>query len=253
MDRNRGVVATSASVNRRRWHHEQTERCNASPFGAIPDFRYGSAMEKAALFDAAAAQRHRLIGVLEGLSEEQWNVQSLCEKWRVRDVVGHLVSILDVPTRRFLWGSIRARSFDDHGASVAIDYGSQDPVQLLEKYRQLANRQFALPIVGPIAPLTDVLVHTRDIERPLGLSATLLPEGLRAALDYCCGGRAYGFVPKKRTEGLRFEATDVDWSAGEGALVSGPAEAILLAATNRPIALPELSGDGVEMLANRIS
>ena len=204
------------------------------------------------MFDAVAAQRHRLIGVLDDLSDEQWNGQSLCERWRVRDVVGHMVSILDIPTGRFLWRSIRARSFDDYSAAVATDYGSQDPGQLLAEYRQLANRQFAPPIVGPIAPLTDVLVHTRDIERPLGLSATLLPEGLRAALDYCCGGRAYGFVPGKRTKGLRFEATDVDWSAGEGALVSGPAEAILLAATNRPIALRDLSGEGVETLGNRI-
>ena len=210
-------------------------------------------MEKAALFDAVASQRHRLIGVLDGLSHEQWNVQSLCKKWRVRDVVGHLVSILEIPTRRVLWGSLRARSFDDYAAVVATDYGLQEPAQLVAKYRQLANRQFAPPIVGPIAPLTDVLVHTRDIERPLGLSATLLPEGLRAALDYCCGGRAYGFVPRKRTEGLRFEATDVDWSAGEGALVSGPAEAILLTVSNRPIALRDLSGDGVEKLGSRLA
>lgn len=210
-------------------------------------------MEKAALFDAVTAQRHRLIGVLEDLSDEQWGVQSLCEKWRVRDVLGHVVSILDIPTRRILWESFRARSFDDYAAVVATEYGSQDPGQLLAKYRQLANRQFAPPIVGPIAPLTDVLVHTRDIERPLGLSATLLPEGLRAGLDYCCGGRAYGLVPRKRTEGLRFEATDVDWSTGDGALVSGPAEAILLAVTNRPIALRDLSGDGVEKLGSRLA
>ena len=72
-----------------------------------PDFLYCSTMEKAALFDAVSAQRHRLIRVLEDLSDEQWNMQSLCEKWRVRDVVGHLVSILDIPIRRFLWRSIR--------------------------------------------------------------------------------------------------------------------------------------------------
>ena len=209
-------------------------------------------MERAALFDAVAAQRHRLIGVLDDLSDEQWNVQSLCEKWRVRDVVGHLTSILDISAGRFLWRSIRARSFDDYAAVVACDYGSQDPDQLLAKYRHLANRQFAPPIIGPIAPLTDVLVHTRDIERPLGLPASLHPEGLRAALDFCSGGRAFGVVPRKRTKGLRFEATDMDWSAGDGALVSGPAEAILLAIANRPIALRELSGEGVEMLENRV-
>lgn len=209
-------------------------------------------MERAALFECATAQRQRLIGVLDNLGDEQWNTQSLCEKWRVRDAVGHLVSVLDIPAGRFLWRSVRVRSFDDYAAVVACEYGSQDPGQLLAQYRQLAGKQFAPPIVGPIAPLTDVLVHTRDIERPLGLGATQHPEGLRAALDYCCGGRAFGFVPGKRTKGLRFEATDVDWSAGDGALVSGPAEAILLAVTNRPAALGDLDGDGAEMLANRI-
>ncbi|MCY4134649.1 MAG: maleylpyruvate isomerase family mycothiol-dependent enzyme [bacterium] len=210
-------------------------------------------MEKAALFDAVTAQRHRLIGVLDDLSDKQWNARSLCEKWRVRDVVGHLVTILDIPAGRFLWRSFRARSYDGYAADVACEYGSQDPGQLLAKYRQqLAGKRIAPPIVGPIAPLTDVLIHTRDIERPLGISATLHPEGLRAALDYCCGGRAIGFVPGKRTKGLRFEASDMDWSVGDGALVSGPAEAILLAVTNRPIALSELSGDGAEMLGNRL-
>ena len=209
-------------------------------------------MEKAALFDAAMAQRQRLIGVLDDLGDEQWNTQSLCEKWRVRDVVGHLVSVLDIPAGRFLWRSIRARSFDDYAAAVGGDYGSQDPGQLLSKYRQLATKQYAPPIVGPIAPLTDVLVHTRDIERPLGISATLHPEGLRAALDYCCGGRAIGFVPGKRTKELRFEATDMDWSVGDGALVAGPGEAILLAVTMRPAALGDLSGDGVALLGTRI-
>ena len=43
-------------------------------------------MEKAVLFDAVAAQRHRLIRILEDLSDEQWNMQSSCAKWRVRDV-----------------------------------------------------------------------------------------------------------------------------------------------------------------------
>lgn len=209
-------------------------------------------MEKAVLFDLVTAQRQRLIGVLEDLSDEHWNTQSLCEKWRVRDAVGHLVTILDIPAGRFLWRSFRAQSYDDYAADVACEYGSQDPGQLLAKYRQLAGKRIAPPIVGPIAPLADVLIHTRDIERPLGISATLHPEGLRAALDYCCGGRAIGFVPGKRTKGLRFEATDVDWSAGDGALVEGPAEALLLAVTNRPVALGDLGGDGAEILGNRI-
>ena len=92
-----------------------------------PVFLYGSAMEKAAMFDVVTAQRRRLIGVLDDLSEEQWNTQSLCEKWRVRDVVGHLVSVLDIPAGRFLWRSIRARSYDDYAAVVAANTAHKNP------------------------------------------------------------------------------------------------------------------------------
>ena len=104
------------------------------------------------MFECVTAQRQRLIGVLDDLSDEQWSAQSLCEKWRVRDVVGHLVTILDIPARRFLWRSFRVRSYDDYAADVAREYGSQDADQLLAQYRELADKQFAPPIVGPIAP-----------------------------------------------------------------------------------------------------
>ena len=159
-------------------------------------------MEKAALFDAVIAQRHRLIGVLDGLSDEQWNTQSLCEKWRVRDVVGHLVSVLDIPAGRFLWRSFRARSFDNYSAGVACDYGSQDAGQLLAQYRDLADKQFAPPIVGPIAPYDRCPgPHPRHRAAARYLGATLHPEGLRAALDYCCGGQSHRLCTWKAHQG----------------------------------------------------
>ena len=155
---------------------------------------------------------------------------------------------LDIPAGRFLWRSFRARSYDNYAADVACEYGSQDPGQLLANYRQLADKRIAPPIVGPIAPLTDVLIHTRDIERPLGIPTTLHPEGLRAALDYCCGGRAFGFVPGKRTKDLRFEATDMNWSAGDGGAGVRHGGGDLVGSHQPGLwLLAELSGDGAEM------
>ena len=62
-----------------------------------------------------------------------------------------------------------------------------------------------------------------------------------------------GFVlSKQRMEGLRWEATDVDWSFGSGPLVRGPAEAIVLVSTGRPAPLEELTGDGVAALTARL-
>lgn len=204
------------------------------------------------IFEAVVVQRHRLVVTLEELSDAEWDAESLCVGWRVRDVVGHLVSILEVPLGTFLWNTVKARSFDRYADQVARRIGSRPIEQLLGSYRAQADKRFAPPVVGPIAPLVDVLVHTRDIERPLGLPAALGADALRTSLDYVCGGKARGFVPPTRTAGLRFQATDLDWSIGSGPLVRGAGDAILLAVTCRRPALADLSGDGAATLAQRV-
>jgi hypothetical protein len=60
------------------------------------------------------------------------------------------------------------------------------------------------------------------------------------------------FWARRRLRGLRLTATDIDWSAGEGAEVRGPVQALLLLLTGRTkAALPQLSGPGTERLADK--
>jgi uncharacterized protein (TIGR03083 family) len=204
------------------------------------------------MFDAIVLHRGRLIDRLSDVSPSDWDTSSLCVGWKVRDVVGHLVSILDIPMPKFVGSVVLARSFDKVADRFAREYGARDPKALLDSYRSVAAKRFAPPGVGPIAPLTDLLVHTRDIERPLGLSAAIQEQSIHTVLNYVCGGKARGFVPAKRTNGLRFVATDTDWSIGAGPLVTGPGEAIMLAATNRSAALSDLSSDGASLFAQRL-
>ncbi len=56
---------------------------------------------------------------------------------------------------------------------------------------------------------------------------------------------------RKRIAGLRVKATDVDWAHGDGPLVEGPAMSLLMAMTNRNLALDDLTGPGVEQLRSR--
>jgi uncharacterized protein (TIGR03083 family) len=210
-------------------------------------------MTKDEMLQAITTQRARLIDRLEGFTAEDWNTPSLCAGWKVRDVVGHLVSILEVPMPKFVGKAILAGSFDKVADRFAREIGAREPQALIDSFRVFTSKQFAPPVVGPIAPLTDLLVHTRDLERPLGLTSTLDMQSMHTVLKYVCGGKARGFVPAKRTSGLRFVATDSDWSIGSGPVVTGPAEAIMLAATNRPSALADLSGDGLTSFANRLS
>jgi uncharacterized protein (TIGR03083 family) len=209
-------------------------------------------MTKDEMFDAITAQRVRLADQFDGFTDDQWNSLSLCEGWRVRDVVGHLLSILEVPLGKFLFNIAKARSFDRYSDQVARKIGTRSSQALVAAFRGKADTRFSPPIVGPIAPLTDIYVHTRDIERPLGLPSQLHAAVLPTILNYVCGGKARGFVPSSRTAGLRFEATDLDWSIGSGPVVSGTGEAIMMAATARRVALADLTGAGVTVLTQRL-
>jgi hypothetical protein len=55
-----------------------------------------------------------------------------------------------------------------------------------------------------------------------------------------------------RVRGLRLVATDIDWSIGHGAEVTGPAEALLMAIAGRRDAVDELAGPGQPTLARRL-
>ena len=97
-------------------------------------------------------------------------------------------------------------------------------------------------------PLTDVLVHGQDIARPLGRGRKMPGEQTAAAATHVCGSAFYG--ARKRLRSTTLTATDIEWTFGTGPdEVRGPVGALLLIATGRPAALPELTGSGVDQLA----
>ena len=57
---------------------------------------------------------------------------------------------------------------------------------------------------------------------------------------------------KKRIEGLRVVAVDVDWSHGSGPEVSGRAMPLMMAMTGRIAGLDDLAGDGLTTLRRRM-
>jgi hypothetical protein len=56
----------------------------------------------------------------------------------------------------------------------------------------------------------------------------------------------------KRIRGLTLVATDLDWSAGKGPAVEGPAESLLMAIAGRRGTAQGLTGPGQPTLAARI-
>lgn len=204
------------------------------------------------LLPMIAAERRRTADLIDSLTPAQLDTPSLCGAWTVREVAGHLVSPLVEPPWRLLPLLVGA-GFRPHvaNARLARRVSRRPAGELAAALREHAEHRFRPPVVGWPGQLTDLQVHGQDIRRPLGLPADLDPDRLRLSLDFLTGGRAIGFVDRRRVAGLRFEATDLGWSAGDGPVVRGPGAALLLALTGRRVALADLTGDGVPGLAAR--
>jgi uncharacterized protein (TIGR03083 family) len=203
------------------------------------------------LFDSIAVHRSRLIDQLETLTDGQWNAPSLCHGWEVRHVVGHLVSLQAVPTWRFIVGSVGVSGFHRKVDRFAREFGELDKSALLARYRELVGSRKAPPRIGPMAPLMDVIVHSLDVGKPLGLPSVLEARASREVLTAMTEGFPV-MAPKSRSKGLRLEANDLEWASGSGPLVRGSAGDLALAISGRLSALDDLEGDGIDVLRRRL-
>ncbi|WP_189079132.1 maleylpyruvate isomerase family mycothiol-dependent enzyme [Mangrovihabitans endophyticus] len=205
------------------------------------------------LLAAIADERHRVADLLDSLTPAQLDMMSLCSRWTVKQVAGHLVAAVDTPPRALPPLVLRS-GLNLHRANIrlAVRAAERPAGEMAATLRERANHPVKPPVVGLRGQLTDLQVHGQDIRRPLGLPHGLRLDRLHASLDFLTGGRAIGFTPRRRVADLRFESTDLDWSWGTGAVVAGPAEALMMAMTGRAVVLGELDGPGVRLLRDRL-
>lgn len=200
------------------------------------------------------AQRLRTADYFEQLTPDQWQVQSLCDAWTVHDIAAHLVMPLITPMPKFALAMLRARgNFDRASERVTAEVARSSSLVLVDQLRDNAGSHFKPPGLGSGAPLTDIVVHGQDVAIPLGMDLAIDDSALIAALEFVTSPQARrGFIPADRTEGLRFQACDVDWSAGSGPSVEGSGRDLLLAIAGRQVVFGQLSGDGKTTLVQRI-
>jgi len=194
-----------------------------------------------------------LSAYLHTLAPEDWERPSLCEGWRVRDVVGHILygnelNLLTLPWKLARFGFSSDRSGKAY--SIARAEG-RSPEQLLHDFDHRDRWAGTCRVFPPKLVLLDRLAHHQDIRRALGHQRAVPAERLTAVLEASPTlGSVFG--ARRRTKGLRFEATDVDWSWGDGPIVTGPAEALLMTMLGRRQPLPELAGEGAPTFASRL-
>lgn len=199
-------------------------------------------------FEAIADERRSLAHTLETLTPAQWDHATLCGEWTVRDVAAHLVAPLVIPMWRFGVLMLRARgNFDEANKMMTDMVVRQHGTELVSLLHDRADKRFTPPGRGPAAPLTDIVVHALDICRPLRIARSSPDDRRVVVLDYVTGLRGRDAFAHSAAA-VRWEATDIDWSHGDGPTVRGTADTLMLAITGRRGVVDELSGDGVRLL-----
>jgi len=175
------------------------------------------------LGDAAvevAAELSELADLLEALDDDTWELPSLCEGWRVRDVVAHVT----MPTRwsgprlalpmlrhRFRWNDLA-----DHLARR--DAQALTTTELLAALRSRRLREWRPPGGGAQGALVHAVVHGIDVTAPLGIDRELPAGRMRLVLAGLTSPRSLSHFGVD-LDGIELHADDVSWSHGSGRAV----------------------------------
>jgi uncharacterized protein (TIGR03083 family) len=182
---------------------------------------------------------------MEALDDTAWNAASWCAGWRLRDVLAHLVRGAEMTYGSLTVDLLRGGFRPDASVRNAARRLGETPVpELADRLRAAATRRFHLVGASEGMGLADVLVHSADAFRPVGLDVEVAPADVAPALDtlWTRGRVIVHAVPQR---GHRLVATDLDWSRGSGPEVEGKSLDLLLFVANRRQVLPCLEGPGV--------
>ena len=210
-------------------------------------------MDKDAGWRVVDERRIVVADILDSLGAEEWSTPSLCDGWSVRDVGAHLSMAATSSASEMLPWVLRSRgSFDRMVRDSAIDRARRPTDEIVSDLRGIVGSRKLVPGTFWRDPLLDVIVHTHDIARPLGITVAAPVEAARTAADWVWSRRRFPFFPAWRLRGLRLVASDVEWERGDGLELHGPVESLLLVSTGRPAGLAELDGPGLELAESRL-
>ncbi len=185
------------------------------------------------LVSETRAERERLAGLFGDLTPEQWDAASLCDGWRVREVVAHMTMPFRTKPLKVMGGLVRARfSFnryaDRDARSAAAAMSEAELVGLL---RRNIDHPWQPPGGGQAGALSHDVIHGLDVTEPLGLPS---PPTERLAL-------VLGSTRPRQLKyfgvdlgGTRLTAADSGVSIGDGPnVVEMTSKEMLLVVTGR--------------------
>jgi uncharacterized protein (TIGR03083 family) len=182
------------------------------------------------------------VDLYSSLTEQDWDVPSLCAGWRVREVLAHTTMPFRYSLRRVAWEIAKARGSFDRMADrrARIDAQQLSSAQLWESLRDNIEHPWSPPGGGPLGALSHDVIHGLDVSTPLGLDDHASRDRVGMVLA--------GLRPRNIAffgvdlDGVQLRATDIDWSYGSGEPVHGRAQDLLLLLCGRRVATGRLEG-----------
>ena len=181
-------------------------------------------------------QRADLADLLDTLTPEQWETPSLCPGWTVRQVAAHITQSTTN------WGRLTfelLRSGFRFNA-VTLRMAREDrrtPQEITAALRAMVGGRRRPPGTAVADPLMDVLVHGQDIAVPLGIERTM-PTAQAVVVAERLWKMGFPFNARRRFPNVSFTATDADFSVGDGDVVRGPIQDIVMTLSGRRAGLP---------------
>jgi uncharacterized protein (TIGR03083 family) len=176
-------------------------------------------------------QRADLADFLDTLTPLQWETPSLCPGWTVRQAAAHITHSTTN------WGTLSLELLRSgmRFNALTLRMAREDqrkPEEITAAMRGMAGVRRRPPGTAVADPLADVLVHGQDIAVPLGIHRSMpVPAAVIAAERLWKMG--FPFNARKRFPDVTFTATNADFSVGDGVVVRGPIQDIVMTLSGR--------------------
>lgn len=184
-----------------------------------------------------------LANLLDPLPEARWDTASLCERWRVREVVAHMTMAARYDEQAFM-AELRECQFDFTTLSnrIAGRDAGLPTAELVGALRADVMHHWTPPGGGYRGALNHVVIHGLDVTVPLGEPRQPPEATIRIVLDDLTRGGIHAHFGTDLS-GRALRASDIDWSYGSGSPLVGSAADLALYLCGRKLPAGRLDGE----------
>lgn len=192
---------------------------------------------------AIAAERRDLAAVLTGLPAGAWDEPTLCEGWRVREVVAHMTMQYRMSMPRFALEMLKAKGDFNRMADrrARSDAEAMTSAELAAMLGDNAEHQWKPPGGGYEGALSHDVIHGLDFTVPLGVERRV-PEDRLSIVLRGINSRGVKFFGVDLA-GIELRADDLDWTYGSGIPLTGAAQDLFLVLCGRRLPAGRLHGE----------